>query len=351
MGIEVVDAGDRGAVGRWASMERRGGLPYVPTQQSELRKRAGGRSALRASWEQALALDDRARCLVTVRPEHQAKLEEKVGGIGHLWAADVASAAALLEDACARLRAQGCETAIAPYDHFLTAQAQWALDELPVYPMTGGTPVVREALGLAGFTQRWPWLTYRVPLDDPSRFDVPAPEGVTIRRVRRRSYRREIGVLARVLDEAFVPEWEHHPFDADAMYEIYGPGLPVLDPHQFVIAEIDGEAVGVCFGTADLNGPMAASEGKAGLGHLRQMRRLNKRPERSGVFMVGVVEKGRGSGIGRVLAARVLRRAVDLGAREGVYHLVNEHNRASRALAESLGGEGRVAAHHWARAL
>ncbi|WP_205697943.1 GNAT family N-acetyltransferase [Conexibacter sp. SYSU D00693] len=349
--VEVVDPRRRKEVRRWAGIERAEGLPYVPTQRAELRRRAGGRSALRASWEEALVLGDRARCLVTVRPEHQAKLGEAVGGIGHLWAADVASAVTLLDDACARLAAQGCTTAIAPYDHFLNAQAQWAVDELPAFPRTGGSPVVRESLETAGFARRWPWLTYRIPLDDPSRFDVPVPEGATIRRVRRAAWWRELAVLAEVLDEAFEPEWEHHPFEAPAMREVFGPLLALVDPRQFLIAELDGRAVGLCLGTGDLGSQLQAAAGGAGLRDGLRLLRAKRRPARAGVFMVGVTEAGRGRGIGRALAAQVLRRAVELGATEGIYHLVNEHNRASRALAESLGGTGRVVAHHWARAL
>jgi L-amino acid N-acyltransferase YncA len=57
--------------------------------------------------------------------------------------------------------------------------------------------------------------------------------------------------------------------------------------------------------------------------------------------MVGVLDAQRGKHIGQTLAATLYRYYEQRGLNSAVYYVVNEHNLASRRLAESLGGRGR----------
>jgi len=55
-----------------------------------------------------------------------------------------------------------------------------------------------------------------------------------------------------------------------------------------------------------------------------------------------VPESHRGKRIGQTLAATLYRYYEDMGLTGALYHLVNDQNLASRRLAESFGGRGRV---------
>jgi len=67
-----------------------------------------------------------------------------------------------------------------------------------------------------------------------------------------------------------------------------------------------------------------------------------KRYDRAGLLAIGVRESHRGRHIGQTLAATLYRHYEDLGHTGSFYCPVNDHNLASRRLAESFGGRGRV---------
>jgi ribosomal protein S18 acetylase RimI-like enzyme len=67
-----------------------------------------------------------------------------------------------------------------------------------------------------------------------------------------------------------------------------------------------------------------------------------KRFDRAGMITIGVRDAYRGRGIGATLTASLYRHYEELGLRGAFYYPVNERNTASRRLAESFGGRGRV---------
>ncbi len=76
-----------------------------------------------------------------------------------------------------------------------------------------------------------------------------------------------------------------------------------------------------------------------------------KRYERAGLIAIGVRESQRGKHIGQTLAATLYRRNEELGLGSALYYPVNESNLASRRLAQSFGGQGRILSHAYDRPL
>jgi ribosomal protein S18 acetylase RimI-like enzyme len=76
-----------------------------------------------------------------------------------------------------------------------------------------------------------------------------------------------------------------------------------------------------------------------------------RRTRGAGLWLIGVLPEQRGKHIGQTLAAMLYRRYEELGLHDAEYHIVNEENLGSRALAESLGGAGRVLYHNYDRRL
>ena len=124
--------------------------------------------------------------------------------------------------------------------------------------------------------------------------------------------------------------------------ELFDQFKLVLDPHQYLIAEVDGQPAGFCTGLPDWTPLFRSLNGKLGP---RQMLRLllkAKQYDRAGLLTIGVQEPYRRRHIGHTLAATLYRHYEQLGHRGSTYHIVNDHNHASRRLAESLGGRGRI---------
>ncbi|MGH8309534.1 MAG: GNAT family N-acetyltransferase, partial [Steroidobacteraceae bacterium] len=71
----------------------------------------------------------------------------------------------------------------------------------------------------------------------------------------------------------------------------------------------------------------------------------------AGLYAIGVLERHRGKHIGQTLASALYRRYEEVGLKGAEYHTVNEANLASRTLATSLGGEGRILYHNFDKAL
>ena len=67
-----------------------------------------------------------------------------------------------------------------------------------------------------------------------------------------------------------------------------------------------------------------------------------KRYDRAALLAIGVRQPYRGRHIGQTLAATLYHRYEQLGLRSASYLMVNDSNLASRRLAESLGGQGRI---------
>lgn len=148
--------------------------------------------------------------------------------------------------------------------------------------------------------------------------------------------------MRRVFNDTFRAEWEFHPMTSAEFHEFLDPIKPVLDPQQFLFAEVDGGIAGFCFGFPDWTPLFRSFNGKLGpLQFVRLLRRA-RRIERAGLLSIGVRDAYRGRSIGQTLAATLYRRYEQLGLRGALYYPVNDHNLASRRLAESFGATGRV---------
>ena len=352
---------------------KRAGATWMLPLRAESAERIAGGSVLAADVEQPFLRGSApfsrlrrdipdvhgARALATIRHGHQEKLGEAVGGIGSLGAAagagGVAALHRVLDEAEGWLHERGVVRAIAPYDHFLFSEPLWIADppELPAFPFFGGQPEIREVLEARGYEQWKPWMSFRIDLATaPLEAAIDAlADDVTIRPLDRSRWSQEMALTADMLDRSFVPEWEHHPFDHAVVEATFGGLERLVDPGEWVFAELDGEPVGVCCSLPDL--AEAVHRGNGALGPLTLARMLwrTRRPRAGGVLFIGVTPEGRRRGIARALAASTLRRLRERGATEGLYHLVNEDNVGSRGVAESLGGVGRVVAATYAKAL
>lgn len=57
--------------------------------------------------------------------------------------------------------------------------------------------------------------------------------------------------LCAVFNDTFASEWEFSAMTSAEFHEFVDQVKPVLDPQQFLLAEVDGQTAGFCLGFPD----------------------------------------------------------------------------------------------------
>jgi ribosomal protein S18 acetylase RimI-like enzyme len=342
---------------RFIALERGlvGGDPlFVAEIDADLQKRLGGRSAFWQETEHTLLVasngHDVARCAPMINRRWQRGGREDVGFIGYFAAAPGAETAVadLLAAAERWLAERDVTRVVAPFSgdafHGFGTQVA-AFDEPPMFPLLWQPPHYPALFEAAGYEPTYPFWVYeidfacdryrttsRLALDDAR---------CTVRPFDKKRWDDELETVRRLQNETFRDEWEFHAMTRDEYGEFFGAIKPILDERQLLIANVDGEPVGFCWGVPDLTALFRSFNGRMGPVQIGRLLLRAKRFNRAGLIMVGVVDAQCGKHIGQTLAATLYRYYEQRGLNSAVYYVVNEHNLASRRLAESLGGRGR----------
>jgi GNAT superfamily N-acetyltransferase len=358
MPVRQIDPENKRERKRFVALEREllGSEPlYVAEMASDVSKRVRGRSPFYEEMEHALFLAsdgrDLARCAAFVNRRWQRERDPDAGFIGYFATTPGAEAAAreMLETAESWLAERGARRVIAPFNgaafHGVGTQVD-AFDEDPVFPLLWQPPYYADLLEAAGYRPTYPFWVYEVDFSSERYRTVSrgALEDArcTIRPLEKKRWNTELELLRVLFNDAFSDEWEFHAMTSEEFHELFDQFKPVLDPRQFLFAEVDGEPAGFCLGIPDWTPLVRSFKGR--LGPLKILRLIlrAKRYERAGLFAIGVLGSQRGKHIGQTLAATLYRLYEERGLASAFYYPVNDHNLASRRLAESFGGSGRI---------
>jgi GNAT superfamily N-acetyltransferase len=355
--VTHVAPGDKRERKRFVALERDlvGGDPlYVSEIDADIEKRLAGSSAFWEEIEHTLLLAsngrDVARCVPMVNRRWQRRGGEDVGFIGYFAAAPGAepAVAAMLDDAERWLAERGVRRVIAPYSgdafHGFATQVD-AFDEPPMFPLPWQPPYYPQMLESAGYEPARPFWIYEIDFSS-ERYRSVSRRAIedaqcTVRPFSKKRWDEDLEPLRHVQNETFRDEWEFHPMTAEEYAEFFGDLKPVLDERQLLFAEVDGEAVGLCWGLPDWTPLLRSFKGRMGPLQIARFMLRAKRFDRAGLIMIGVLDAQRGRHIGQTLAATLYRAYEERGLGRAFYYPVNEGNLASRRLAESFGGTGR----------
>ena len=368
MSVSIVERSDGRAVRRAARLEcaAYGTEPrFVAEPDRDVERRLGGRSLVYADadWVLLVAGDAEApvaRCVASVQPAwQQAQRAPTTGFIGDLVVRAGCEDAGLelITAAESWVAERGIDRVWAPYSHMMV---QYLLrtgghDEDPTAPFRWDPPQTAELLQRAGYQPSRPGWTYRIDLH-ADEWHQTADRALSeprcrIRPLDKRRWDTEMSLIADLLTATFIDEWEFQPVSADLVREIYRDAKPVTAPEHVLFAEVDGQPVGLCLTFPNFAAALRRARGRtgpiAGLRFLRDFRRVRS----ASIYGVGVVAEHRGKGIARALVGTALRHYASQGFSTADYHLVNDENRASRALASAFGGQGRVLHHGFERRL
>ncbi len=281
-----------------------------------------------------------ARVSVVINDRYNRHWNERLGQLVHFEAmpGEDDAVAAMLERAVERVRERGMTAARTGFAAFL--DYPYAIDnygEFPSFLLRGNPPYYHCYLKNCGFETEKGQTDYTAALSDEilqryrGMVEAAGRGGARIISWRGFGYLAAIDAWTDVTNAAFARHWGWNPVSrAEARTMLSSLwDTPVAD--LSILAVLDGEVVGAVFSVPDLSAALAS---------IKPGTRLA--PERGGgtrgaLINIGVVEKARGRGIARAMAAQSFLEMARRGARYAGYTLVLDDNWPSRRTAESLG--------------
>ena len=247
------------------------------------------------------------------------------GRVGHAEWNEPAVGVALLEAACARLKAEGCTSAVGPLDgstwyayRVVTDAAPGGRPAEPPFALEPSPPaVIAAGFEAAGFAPVARYVSTRLDaLADEAvalRSDLArlGRGGVTLRPFRTDDADAELRRLHPVLLRAFAQNPYFAPISLPAFFALYRPLLTHADPGLVLLAERGGAVVGVVLGLPDL---AQAGRGEA--------------VDTVVVKTVAAAPEARGMGLGAVLVRAVHEAARARGLTRAIHALMHEANRS-----------------------
>jgi GNAT superfamily N-acetyltransferase len=211
--------------------------------------------------------DDRVVGRITAHVDHAYNEfhGERTGMFGFVeFEDDEQVVAALLAAAEAWLRSRGCDRMLGPMDFALNDEGGILIEGYDVEPLVRHPwqpPYYRERIEQAGLVKAMDLLSWSLDVSDRERLDPRLPRiaerartkyGVTIRRMSRRNLRRDLDEFARVYNAAWSRNWGFVPY-SKADLDAYWFDLQLIySSDWFMVAEIDGETVGMAITIPDV---------------------------------------------------------------------------------------------------
>jgi GNAT superfamily N-acetyltransferase len=261
---------------------------------------------------------------------HNKVHEEKIGMFGFFEAVnDYAVAEALLSTARDWARQQGMVALRGPLSFSQNDECGLLVDGLdgpPMVMMPYNPRYYIEFLERFGLTKAMNLYAYFGNLaqfgGDPNNLPeklvrvtdkVKARAGITLRVLDMKLFDEELEEAKKVYNKAWQKNWGFVPM-TDAEFDKLGADLKqVLDPHLAVIAEIDGEPVGVVVAVPNVNQVLKHLNGRLfPIGWIKALwyaRKVNQ----ARLMILGVVEEHRGRGIESLLIFETFKAAIQNG--------------------------------------
>lgn len=366
--IQEIDTKDKQAMIRFASLERkllRGYPLYVSNFDSDLIRKLSGKSAFTRRMDISLFIAsdggrDVARCAAFINPEYQDAKNEKVGTIGYFAASSDCgnSVHAMLARAEGWLIQRGIKRIIAPYNGSALLGMGFlieAFDENPVITFGWNPPYYAGYLIQEGYRLSYPLWVYEFDFTSAkyriAKQYLASSHDFQVRPINKKQWETDLEIFRQVINETFTQEWEWYPVTSEEFLEFFAAMKPLVDPHQMVIAEVQGSVAGVCIGFPNWNPFIRGLNGKLGIIQQIQFLLFGRHYESAGILFIAVRPDYRGRRIGPMLELTVLHRYEELGLKKAFIYTINDNNLASRKIAEAIGGIPRLLYHAYDKIL
>jgi GNAT superfamily N-acetyltransferase len=258
---------------------------------------------------------------------------------------------ALFDAAAAWLRQQGMQSVRGPANPSLNYECGLLLEGFhspPTFMMTYNKPYYGRLVESWGFRKAqdmyafWGHIDMLAQIDKKLLFIVnesKARFNVKVREMDRTRFRQEVEMFLRVYNESMVGTWGFAPLSAGEIKALADGLKHLIVPELALVAEVEGQPIGACFGLLDYNPRIKQIGGRLfPLGFLRLV--LNKRAiKKMRVISLNVVPEYQRWGLGVVLLAGLVQPLRNWGMQEVEFSFVMESNTLSRGSLEKGGAK------------
>jgi hypothetical protein len=257
---------------------------------------------------------------------------------------------ALLAAARGWLRARGCDHVIGPMDFSMNDESGVLIEGFELEPLVRQPwhpPYYQRLCEQAGLTKAMDLLSWDLSIADreqmdPRLFEIAdkarSVHGITIRPMSRRHLRRELDAFADVYNSAWSRNWGFVPYGKEDL-DAYALDLQLVwSPGWFMVAERDGETVGMAITVMDVNQVLKKMQGRLlPLGWWHFLNR-HRTVDRLRVGFLGVKREYQHTGAGPALFVEHFNVAAGSRLQRGEAGWILETNRAmNRGLAAMNG--------------
>ncbi|HEY1356993.1 MAG TPA: GNAT family N-acetyltransferase [Thermoleophilaceae bacterium] len=259
---------------------------------------------------------------------------------------------ALLDTAEGWLRKRGCDRMVGPADFAMNDEVgvlYEGFEREPMVKQPWHPPYYQrlcEGAGLEKAMDLWMWELYIEGRDKLMPVLVELAEklepehGITIRRMRRRTLRKDLEVFREIYNDAWKRNWGFVPYSKEDI-DAYAQELHlVFDPAWFMIAETrEGKAVGAAITVPDINMVLKRMNGRilpTGWWHFLRRRRI---VDRCRVGFLGVRREYQHTGVAAGLYVEHFDTAEWHRVKWGEMGWILETNTSMNRGMEAMGGE------------
>ena len=258
---------------------------------------------------------------------------------------------ALLATAEEWLRARGCDTMLGPMDFTLNDEGGILVDGHELEPMVRQPWHPRyyqqrvEAAGLAKAMDLYSW---SLDVSDKERLDPRLPRiaararekhGLTIRRMTRRSLRRDLDDFAKVYNAAWSHNWGFTPYSKADLDAYWFDQQLIFSKDWYMVAEVDGEVAGVAITVPDVAQIYQRMKGHIfPLGWVWYVLRWFVM-DRIRVGFLGVMPEYEHTGVGAALYLEHFETASRVRQKHGEAGYILEVNHSMNTALKAMGGE------------
>lgn len=294
---------------------------------------------------------DVGRCAAIINPRFQQEKQAGAGFIGFFAAAEGCydAIAQMMQQAENWLKTKGVTKVIAPSNGGAPntmGMLTTAFDEDPMFPLPWTPPYYLQYVEAMGYRATYPLWCYDIDFTSEkyttAKQHFSGYDKAVIRTISKKDWNKDLTLLADLLNEIFIDEWEFSSLTHEEIIEFFGPMKSIVSPPNILFAEVDGKPAGFCFALPDLTPLFRSFKGSVGLLAIIKLMTQAKKFSRAGILGIGVSNKYRGIGLSKAIAIKLYSYHESLGLKSSMYYPVNESNLASRGFAESIGGTGRM---------
>jgi GNAT superfamily N-acetyltransferase len=278
--------------------------------------------------------------------------QTKTGMFGFLeFEDDPEVLAALIGAAEAWLRERGCDQMLGPMDFNLNEDSGVLIegfDLVPLIRQNWHPPYYQQRLEELGLTKAMDLLSWKLSIDDRESMKPIIEKlakrckekyGVEVRKMTRRSLRKDLDKFAEVYNSAWSENWGFVPYSEKDL-DAYALDLQIVySPEWFMVAEKDGETIAMAITVMDANQLQKRMNGRVFPTGWWHFLRRGRTTDQLRVGFLGVRPEFQHTGVAALLYVEHFNAAARSRLKHGEAGFILETNHAMNSGLEAMNGK------------